>query len=179
MKTLKPLLKLAREAIQTKLDSRDLKVSQELKESFSEKLACFVTLTIASELRGCIGSLEARQELWKDVIENARNAAFSDPRFPELTSEEFKRIKIEVSILSPLKKIDYKTLNELKKKTDKKGVLIKKGYYSATYLPQVWEEISSFEDFISSLCMKAGLARDSWKNLSLEVYTYEVEKIKE
>jgi len=175
----KELLKLAREAIQTSLENKELVVSEQIKKQFSKKLACFVTLTENNDLRGCIGSLEARQELWKDVIENSRNAAFSDPRFAQLTREELKKVQIEVSVLSSLKKINYKSEEELKKKIIGKGVLIKKGFYSATYLPQVWEQLEDFEEFISSLCEKAGLSYDSWKNLDLEIQVYEVEKTEE
>lgn len=174
-----PLLKLAREAIATSLNNKNLIISPELKEKFSEKLACFVTLTINQELRGCIGSLLPRQELWKDIIENARNAAFSDPRFPELTLEELKKIKIEISILTLPKKITYNNEGELKQKIHKKGVILKKGFYQSTYLPQVWQEIKNENDFLSSLCSKAGLPSNAWKNLNLEISTYEASSVEE
>ena len=194
---MKELLKLAREAIKSQLEESELKIDSETKYKFSEKKACFVTLTISGELRGCIGSLEPRQELWKDVVENARSAAFSDPRFPELSLEELKKVKIEVSVLTIPRKIEYKTSDELKKKIFKKGVIIrkipelfsvsqnssnfkiKKGWNSATYLPQVWDELSDIEEFLSSLCRKAGLSSSAWKNLDLEVEVYEVEKVEE
>lgn len=176
---MKELLKLARESIKTEFGKSKLKVSEKIKKKFSERRACFVTLTINGDLRGCIGSLEARQELWKDVVENARKAAFSDPRFTQLTEDELSKIKIEISVLSIPKKIEYKNEEELKKKILKKGVVIKKGFYQATYLPQVWEQLHDFEDFIGSLCEKAGLSTDAWKSLELEVWTYSVQAIKE
>lgn len=179
MKKYQELLKLAREAIISELEGKELEIDENIKKKYSKKQACFVTLTINRGLRGCIGSLEARQELWKDIIENARNAAFRDPRFPILNENELKKIKIEISVLSIPKKITYKTEDELKKKIMKKGVVLKKGWNSATYLPQVWAELGEFEEFISSLCVKAGLSSDSWKNLDLEVLVYDVEKIEE
>jgi len=67
---MKQLLKLARSAIETELENKPLIITEEIRKKFNKKQACFVTLTINNELRGCIGSLHARQELYKDVIEN-------------------------------------------------------------------------------------------------------------
>jgi len=173
------LLGLARESIASLLENKEPQVSKAIKKKYSKKQACFVTLTLAGELRGCIGSLEPRQELWKDVLSNAQNAAFSDPRFEPLSEKEFGKIKIEVSVLSIPKKIEYASEEELKKKIKGKGVIIQKGFCSATYLPQVWLDIENSEDFISSLCQKAGLSRHAWKNLDLKVLVYDVEKVKE
>lgn len=173
------LLKLARESIQTCLEERELEVSEEIKKKFSKKQACFVTLTVNDKLRGCIGSLEARQELWADVAENARNAAFSDFRFPALRKDELKKVKIEISVLTAPKKLDYKNEGDLLNKIKGKGVVIRKGVKSATYLPQVWEEISDTEDFISSLCLKAGLGPLDWIYEKLDVFVYDAEKATE
>jgi hypothetical protein len=173
------LLKLARESIKSKLENKELKISDLIKKKYSEKKACFVTLTTNGNLRGCIGSLEPRQELWKEVAENARNAAFSDPRFNALTKEELEKVKIEISVLSIPKKIEYKDSEDLKKKIKGKGVIIKKGYNSATYLPQVWKELPDEEEFLSSLCRKAGLAEDMWKTGKLEVWNYLVDSVEE
>jgi len=176
---MKELLKLARETLEVHFKGEEVKVSEKIKKNFSEKKACFVTLTENEDLRGCVGSLEARQELWKDVVENSINAAFNDSRFSELTCEELKKIKIEISVLSVPKKISFASSEELKKKITGKGVIIKKGFASATYLPQVWEEISDKEEFLSSLCEKAGLSLSAWKEKGLEVWIYKVKKIKE
>jgi len=178
---MKELLKLARESIETELNRKELKISEDIKKKFSEKRACFVTLSFKDndELRGCIGSLLPRQELWKDVVENAKNAAFSDQRFPSLSKSELDKIKIEISILTIPTKINYKSENELRNKIMIKGVILRKGFYSATYLPQVWEDLPDFNEFISSLCSKAGLSSNAWKNLDLEVLIYEVDKIEE
>ena len=173
------LLKLARETIKAKLEGEELIVDDKIKKKYSKKQACFVTLTIGGELRGCIGSLVARQKLYLDVIENAKNAAFRDPRFNSVEKEELKKIKIEISIISVPKDINYKNSEDLKKKINGKGVIISNGFNQATYLPQVWEELHNFEEFISSLCRKAGLASDFWKSGKLKVQIYEVEKVEE
>jgi len=172
MEKYQELLKLARESIESEITPKELKVDEKLKKKYSEKKACFVTLTIAGKLRGCIGSLEPRQELWKDVIENAKNAAFFDSRFLKLTLNELAKIKIEISVLSIPRKISYKNPEELKKKIKGKGVVLKKDWNSATYLPLVWKELQDKNEFLNFLCKKAGLSGDVWKMEKLEVYTY-------
>lgn len=176
---MKELLKLARHAIEAYLKDEEVKVSENINKKYYDKKACFVTLTENDELRGCMGSLEPRQELWKDVVENARNAAFSDPRFPAVIGSELKKIKIEISVLSIPKQISYKSLEELKQKIKNKGVILKQDYKQATYLPQVWDELENEEEFLSSLCMKAGMNGNAWQQGNIEVFVYDVEKIKE
>ncbi len=175
----KVLLKIAREAIISELAGKNLVVEEKIKREFSEKRACFVTLKKDGELRGCIGSLIPRQELWKDVIENAKNAAFKDPRFYSVSKEEIRKIKIEISILSLPKEISYRGLDELKRKIKGKGVILSYTLHSATYLPQVWEEIENEEEFLSSLCLKAGLPANFWKEKTLKIETYSVDKLEE
>ena len=180
------LLKLARESIKYYLERQDLLTvsAEELKRyspTLLEKLATFVTLTEYEQLRGCIGHLEAIEPLYQDVIENAVNAAFFDFRFLPLDKKELNLIKIEISILTKPQPLDYQTpedlINSLRKNID--GVIIKKGPFEATYLPQVWEQIPDKEEFLSSLCVKAGLPSDIWKKEKLEVKIYQVESFKD
>lgn len=142
--------------------------------------ACFVTLTISGALRGCIGHLEAIQPLYRDIISNTAAAAFEDSRFFPLQSEELAQTEIEVSILSEPKPLSFSSPEDLlnKLQPDQDGVIIRCGNFSATYLPQVWEQLPLKEDFLASLCLKAGLPVDSWQKLGLEVSTYKVEAIK-
>jgi len=178
MRKYEELLKLARSAIESELDSKELRVDESIKEKYSEKKACFVTLTEHGMLRGCIGTLYPHQELYKDIIENAKHAAFEDYRFPQLKKSEFPEIKIEVSVLSIPEKLEFKNEKELLKKIDKNmGIVLKMGFNSATFLPQVWEELSDKIDFLESLSLKAGIGKESWKNS--EIYFYRVEKVKE
>jgi len=172
------LLKLARRAIESELNNEKLEVNKEIKEKYSEKGASFVTLTEGKMLRGCIGSLYPHKELYKDVIENAKHAAFDDYRFPQLKKNELSKIKIEISVLSIPKKLEFKDEKELLKKIDKDmGIILKRGFNSATFLPQVWEELPEKIDFLENLCAKAGIGKDLWK--SSEIYFYKVEKVKE
>ena len=105
MKKYFELLKLARKSIESALCGKELIVDEKIKKKYSNNLACFVTLTIKGELRGCIGSLEAYRELWEDVISNAKSAAFEDPRFESLSKKEFNKIHIEISVLSKPEKL--------------------------------------------------------------------------
>lgn len=172
------LLKLARDAIERELNNEKLEISRGIREKYSRKGASFVTLAKNKILRGCIGSLNAVQELYKDVIENAKHAAFDDYRFPQVKKNELSEIRIEVSVLSIPKKLEFKNEKELLKKIDKDmGIILRKGFSSATFLPQVWEDIPDKTDFLENLCIKAGINKDSWK--SSEIYFYRVEKIKE
>ncbi len=175
------LLRLARQSIanyQTHgqlLTLSDSPVDPLLKEI----RAVFVTLTIDGQLRGCVGHLKAVQPLYQDVIENAARAAFNDSRFSPLEEKELQQINIEISVLTVPQKLSYSSRDDLLTKlhppTD--GVILKKGCYEATYLPQVWEELPSKEGFLSSLCQKAGLPPAEWEQGQLEVFVYKVEKL--
>lgn len=142
--------------------------------------ATFVTLTIGGRLRGCIGSLIAHRTLLEDLIANAVSAAFHDPRFPPLTPAELDDIKIEVSLLSEPKNVVYTDINELKSliHTGVDGVILRLGNNQATFLPQVWEELSDFDSFFAHLGIKAGIGSDPL-SFHPEIYTYQVDKIKE
>ncbi|MDD2383433.1 MAG: AmmeMemoRadiSam system protein A [Sulfurospirillaceae bacterium] len=140
--------------------------------------ATFVTLTLDGNLRGCIGSLIAHQPLLDDLIANAKAAAFEDPRFYPLSQEEFERVHIEVSLLSVPEPVLYDSVEDLKTKITPRtdGIILQKGSRKATFLPQVWEQLPSFELFFSHLCQKAGLASHCLE-MHPEIWRYTVEKI--
>jgi AmmeMemoRadiSam system protein A len=179
----KQLLELARKAIFNYLKTG--KVIKEEPKQYSEELAekrgTFVTLTIDGGLRGCIGHIEPVLPVYADIIDNAISAAFRDPRFDELSEDEYEKIQIEISILTKPRKLEYSDSDDLIKKLNpgKDGVIIRKGGNSATFLPQVWEQIKSPEDFLSHLCAKAGLSPYEWKNGDLKVEIYHVESFDE
>jgi len=178
------LLKIARRAIQKYFQDEGIfQVEEnELFQSLKEKKGTFVTLWKNNELRGCIGNLESEKPIYQSVIDNCLASALLDPRFTTLKSNELDDIKIEISILSELKKLSnftnydsfLKYLNKYKP-----GLLIKKGAHQATFLPQVWENLNSAQLFISHLCAKAGLEKDEWKKMDLEIYQYNAEVFKE
>ncbi|HDP25090.1 MAG TPA: AmmeMemoRadiSam system protein A [Deltaproteobacteria bacterium] len=150
-------------------------------EALQERKGTFITLSEKGQLRGCIGSLEARESLLDGVRRNALNAAFHDPRFRALSPDELDRVQIEVSILSQPIPLMYTDSSDLLSKLTpgQDGVIISLGSASATFLPQVWEQLPDKEVFLSNLCRKAGLSSDAWRNRNLEVFTYRVQSFKE
>jgi len=140
----------------------------------------FVTITKNHKLRGCVGSLVGNQPLYLGVIDNAINAGFGDYRFPRLQQEELKDIKIEISILSPLSPLKISSSEELIRwlAQKKPGVYLELNGASATFLPQVWKELKTPTEFLSQLCLKAGLKENDWKNPQMNFLTYTVESFK-
>ncbi len=146
-------------------------------EKLKENLACFVTLKIHGQLRGCIGSLKAYQPLVKDVVHNAYAAAFSDPRFSPLTQLEFADIEIDISILSSPEPIEFKSeedlLRQLRPGVD--GLILTEGSHRGTFLPSVWESLKTPQQFLAHLKRKAGLSENYWsETLSIERYVAEL-----
>ncbi len=148
---------------------------------FSNCCGVFVTLKVRGDLRGCIGSLVGRDPLRESVRSNAISAAFHDPRFPPLEPRELEQIHIEVSVLTASKPLRYKSaadlLEQLRPRID--GVTIRKDLASATFLPQVWDQLPQKETFLKQLCLKAGLPADAWRQGDLEIETYQVEYFEE
>lgn len=142
--------------------------------------ASFVTLTMNGHLRGCIGSIIAHQSLLDDLISNATSAAFRDPRFPPLSRSELDEVIIEVSLLTHPEPVMYRDAVELSHiiRPDVDGVILRLGNHQATFLPQVWEELSDFESFFAHLGLKAGIGNDPL-SYHPDIFTYQVEKYKE
>jgi AmmeMemoRadiSam system protein A len=160
--------------------ARDLKNTL-ADRALQAKSGTFVTLTINGQLRGCIGSLAARTTVVDGVRENAINAAFHDPRFSPLDQKELDAVQIEVSVLTEPVSLAYADAADLlaKIKAGIHGVILKKGYASATFLPQVWEQLPRPEDFLAHLCMKAGLPADQWRVGDLRIEVYQVQNFEE
>jgi AmmeMemoRadiSam system protein A len=121
--------------------------------------ATFVTLTLNGELRGCMGSLRRQRPLGEDVIANAVAAASKDPRFAPLSVREFDDVHVEVSLLSEPEFIDFADeadlLRQLRPHED--GLILFAGCGSATFLPQVWEQLPEPRKFLAALKRKAGM----------------------
>jgi AmmeMemoRadiSam system protein A len=148
---------------------------------FQSRRGTFVTLTIDGRLRGCIGNLEGSGSILDGIKRNAINAAFQDPRFSALKKDELDKVSIEISILTEPKPLVYQGSKDLiqKLRPDVDGIILKKGWASATFLPQVWEQLPQPEAFLSQLCLKAGLRANSWKKGDLEIMTYQVQYFNE
>lgn len=146
----------------------------------AKEKACFVTLSIDHHLRGCIGSILPHRPLIDDLISNTIAAAFKDPRFPPLSQEEFSHTSIEVSLLSIPQSVEYTDRNDLKQivRPFIDGIILRLGNQQATFLPQVWEELSDFDLFFAHLGLKAGIGSDPL-SYHPQIYTYQVEKFEE
>lgn len=145
------------------------------------KRGSFVTITKNDELRGCIGLMTGREFLFQDVCKNAIGAAFHDDRFIPLSKEELPEVDFEVSVLTEPVPIpdfsDEQFLNFLKDK--KPGLVLENNGKSATFLPQVWEDLSDPEDFLRALSKKAGLEENDWRLDGTKFYEYQAEIYKE
>lgn len=177
------LISIARKTIEARLFDREIPVEDksDLSPKFSDRRGTFVTLSIDGGLRGCIGHIIGRESVLEGVKENAINAAFRDPRFRPLTKREWEKVRVEVSILTDPKPLIYEgeedLLSKLRPNVD--GVIIKKGYHQATFLPQVWEQLPGKSDFLTHLCLKAGLDGDAWRKEHLDVSTYQAQAFEE
>lgn len=121
--------------------------------------ACFVTLEKQGMIRGCIGSIVPYRRLIDDIIQNAKSAAYSDPRFEPLRESEMSDIEIKISLLSIPSEINFKDENDLLEQIvpNKDGIIISDKNYRAVYLPSVWEQLPDKKEFLNSLKQKAGL----------------------
>nr|HID59222.1 AmmeMemoRadiSam system protein A [Desulfobacterales bacterium] len=164
----KVLLEVARKAIAARLTWKKFTVPDNPQGGLLSQRGAFVTLHKKGALRGCIGVFTSDKPLYRTVQEMALAAAFEDPRFAPLTREELDEIDIEISVLSPLKRID-----DLKSiEVGKHGLYIVKGLNRGVLLPQVASEHNwDRETFLTQTCYKAGLPGDCWKG-DCEVYTF-------
>jgi hypothetical protein len=139
--------------------------------------ATFVTLRSSGQLRGCIGSLQARRALGADVRANAVAAAFDDPRFAPLRASEYDRIDVEVSLLSSASPLPVASECDLhaQLRAGVDGLILEAGGRRSTFLPQVWDTLPSARDFVDELKRKAGLRREFWSE-ELRFSRYTVEK---
>ncbi len=177
------LLRVARQTIKGHLFGKnEIRThSPDLQDEYLRRRGTFVTLTINSQLRGCIGHILPEEALIEGIKLNAINAAFRDPRFSPLNKNEFSQIKLEISILTEPKDLVFTDVSELLQKLRPgiDGVIIKQGFNQATFLPQVWEQLPSKEQFLSNLCLKAGLDDDAWMAGELEVSVYQTQVFEE
>ena len=173
----KELLALARKSIENRLkNKKPLALPLNSSPELNQPAAVFVTLTKAGALRGCIGTMTPHQLLSDAVADFAVASAFEDSRFGPLSAGELASVKIEISVLSPLRRVGgWEEITE-----GKHGVYVQQGRSGGTYLPQVWEHFSSKEKFLTSLCLeKAGLPASAWKEKSTVLYVYTVDSFEE
>lgn len=172
------LLDIARRSIRHGLDQGSALLIQgaDYEPPLSRVRASFVTLKRNDMLRGCIGHLEAILPLVEDVAENAFSAAFRDPRFPPLTTEEYAELELHISALTPAEPLAVKSEDDLlqRMRPFKDGLILAEGVRQGTFLPSVWEQLPDPRDFLRQLKTKAGLPEDYWSP-SIKVFRYETE----
>lgn len=176
------LLKLARSALELAVRERKhLELPADLASSLLEKKGSFVTLTVAEQLRGCIGNIYPEMPLAEAVTTNAYRAALNDPRFSPVTPDELSRIEIEVSVLTVPEPLVFDSPADLLRKLtpNRDGVVLQIGSRRSTFLPQVWEKLPEPSRFLDQLSAKAGLPAQAWRQPGTEVLIYHVEAFTE
>jgi hypothetical protein len=175
----KRLLEIARQSVETYIKEGKMEKFEESDALLNKPMGAFVTLKKNGELRGCIGVFSAQggpasgkepKPLYQNVSEMAIAAAINDSRFKPVTKEELNELEYEISVLSPLRKVDsYKDVE-----IGKHGVEIVKGSRKGVFLPQVATENNwNLDTFMSVLCtQKAGLPADCWKDPQTEIYVF-------
>jgi uncharacterized protein len=163
------LLDIAKKTIAAKVNNKETFNSSADSATLQEKRGAFVTLKKRGHLRGCIGYIKAVKPLWETVQEMAVAAAFHDPRFPSLKAEELKDLTFEISVLSPLQRIN--NVEEIE--VGKHGLYLVRGYNSGLLLPQVAVEYGwDREIFLAETCCKAGLPPQAWRDKETEIYIF-------
>jgi AmmeMemoRadiSam system protein A len=134
--------------------------------------AAFVTVRVGGELRGCIGTFEAREPLWDTVHEMATAAATRDPRFAPLAARDLAALTVDVSVLAPARRIRESREIEL----GRHGLEIRRGPRRGLLLPQVATDHDlDREMFLAETCRKAGLPAGAWREADTEIWAFEAE----
>ena len=170
------LLRIARQTLEAYLkdgSTPDFAVND---QQLNQACGVFVTLWQDGRLRGCIGEFVSREPLYKLVQKKAIDAAIHDPRFYPLCADDLRSVRIEISVLSPCRKInDWQKI-----KLGRDGVLLKNGAHAATFLPQVATETGwGLTEFLNHLCLKAGLSDDAYLDRNTLFYTYSAQVFQE
>jgi uncharacterized protein len=164
------LLRLAHQSIAAALDERRLELAPPTPH-LAENRGVFTTLHLHGHLRGCIGYVFPTQPLYLTVAETARAAAFDDPRFARVSSEDARELQVEISVLSPVRPIRPEDVQ-----VGRHGLVVTQGNRRGLLLPQVavewgWDR----ETFLEQTCLKAGLPEDAWqRGAELQGFTAEV-----
>jgi len=171
-------VKLARKALQVYFKTgKKIKCDYDTYPGLMQPMGVFVTLKTypGDELRGCIGYPKPVMSLGDAVIDNAIAAAFDDPRFPQLSENELNHTTIEVSILTPPKRLKVKSPEDYLKmiKIGREGLFIHYGSVSGLLLPQVPVEYHwNVKEYLEALCQKAGLPKDMWASPTVQIQSF-------
>jgi AmmeMemoRadiSam system protein A len=175
-KTAAALLTIAREAIVNHVLGQSYHPAPREEKALVQKAGCFVTIKQDGRLRGCIGSFQTERPLFQEVAAMAVASASKDPRFHPLEEAELDNFQLEISVLSPLEKIEEIEQIEV----GRHGIYIEKNFSRGVLLPQVatdhgWDRAT----FLQQTCLKAGLATDAWQAADADLYIFSAQIIKE
>jgi AmmeMemoRadiSam system protein A len=163
------LHRIARTVIESRCRGKSVPSFSASTEKLAEERGAFVCIYKQGMLRGCIGSLDPSDPLYKTVEEMAQAAAFRDPRFRPITEDELPYLNLEISVLTPLEEV--KSPEEVE--VGRHGIMIRKGFLSGLLLPQVATERNwNRTTFLEETCRKAGLPRDAWKDEDAKIYVF-------
>jgi len=168
----KKLLEIARLSITEAVTGKRQFLPIVTEERLKENCGAFVTIKENNQLRGCIGYIQAVKPLYETIKDVAKSAAVNDYRFNPVSQDELDKLELEISVLTPLKKIN--NISEIV--VGKHGLYMKQGFNSGLLLPQVATEYNwDKETFLKETCRKSGLSQDAWKDKSTEIYTFSAE----
>jgi AmmeMemoRadiSam system protein A len=177
------LLKLARQSVEAAAAGLPPPpvALDDLPPGLREPAACFVTLYVGRDLRGCTGTLAARCPLAEEVVQTAMQTALYDPRFSPVTPHEIRSIDIEISVLTAPQRLDIQSPDDIPRliRPGIDGVTLSKGIYRATFLPQVWDKVPHPVEFLNMLSQKMGLSSHAWRAPGMQVEVYQVEEFAE
>ncbi len=163
------LLRIARETIESYIRDRKVPEFSVEEPELLEKCGAFVTIKSSERLRGCIGIVEGIKPLYETVVEMAIATSTKDPRFSPVIESELKDLRIEISVMTPLRKINSAEEVQI----GEHGVLMRRGYQSGLLLPQVATEHNwDRQTFLDHACLKAGLLLGEWKDPQTDIYVF-------
>jgi AmmeMemoRadiSam system protein A len=166
----KELLRLARNTLEGYITAKEMPAYRTSSTALLENKGAFVSLHRGEELRGCIGQIYPDRELFKIVQNCVLSAAKNDTRFMPVRKEELRDLNIEISVLTPLRRIQ--DINEIE--VGKHGLYVVQGHCRGLLLPQVateygWDRMT----FIAQTCRKAGLPETAWRDPHTTIYVFE------
>jgi AmmeMemoRadiSam system protein A len=174
------LLQIARNSIIEVFEATHIIDKNELFENYpvlKQSYPSFITLYLGDELRGSYGSISANKTLLEDIMHHAKAAAFEDKRFSPLKTSEFLHCSIELSLLSEPEEISYTDIDDLKERVHvgKDGLILVLGDKEASFLPQIWSQLKTFDDFFTHLLNEAGLSLEDMRQHP-KIYSFQIEK---
>lgn len=170
------LLAIARQAIETYVRTGKKYVEPREEKALNRRSGCFVSIKQGGQLRGCIGNFQSELPLFREVVEMAVASASKDPRFYPMKADDLQDFNLEISVLSPLRKIE--SIDEIE--VGRHGIYLEKGYNRGVLLPQVATEYGwDRETFLGQTSLKAGLTQNAWQADDTEIYIFSADIFKD